>query len=175
MLSLVPVLGVMLIRNEARFIANLRTADPGVAALRRFCAFIAGRMVRNPGRYSFIGFAVVALLALYYSGLKPSYRLADQAPDREQATAASRLLDQELTGSNPVDVLIEFPPGAGLYAPQTLATIADVHKALEAQRGVGNVWSLDTLRRWLADKMGETGVAVLKQYVDLLPKFLVRL
>ena len=172
--SLVPVLGVVLIRDERRFIANLRTADPGVAALRRFCAFIAGRMVRRPAAYSLIAVAVVAGLAFVYSGIRPSYRLADQVPDRQHATAASHLLDKELTGSNPIDVLIEFPPGASLYSPATLATIADVHKALEAQKGVGNVWSLETLRRWLAEKMGETSVAVLKEYVDLLPRFLVR-
>ena len=38
---------------------------------------------------------------------------------------------------------------------QTLATIADVHKTLESEPGVGNVWSLETLRRWLTEKMGE--------------------
>ena len=55
-----------------------------------------------------------------------------------------------------------------------MATIADVHKTLETEPGVGNVWSLETLRRWLAEKMGLTGVDVLKQYVDVLPRYLVR-
>jgi predicted RND superfamily exporter protein len=173
-LSLVPVLGVLLIRDEARFIADLRTADPGVTVLRRFCAWIAGRMVRRPGLYSLIALIVVAGLSFVYSGVSPSYRLADQVPDREQATHASSRLDAELTGSNPIEVLIDLPPGKSLYDPETLATIADVHKALEGQPGVGNVWSLETLRRWLAEKMGQTGADVLKQYVDLLPRYLVR-
>ena len=83
-------------------------------------------------------------------------------------------LDAELTGSNPIDVLITFPPGADLYAPQTLATIADVHRTLETEPGVGNVWSLETLRRWLAEKMGLTSIAALKQYVSYLPRYLVQ-
>jgi uncharacterized protein len=173
-LSLVPVLGVLLIRDEARFIADLRTADPGVTVLRRFCAWIAGRMVRKPGLYSLIALIVVAALGFVYAGVSPSYRLADQVPDREQATQASSRLDAELTGSNPIEVLIGLPPGKSLYDPETLATIADVHKALEGQPGVGNVWSLETLRRWLAEKLGQTGADVLKQYVDLLPRYLVR-
>ncbi len=173
-LSLVPVFGVLLIGDEARFIANLKAADPGVTALRRFCAWIARRMVLRPALYSLVALAVVGVLAFDYSGLKPSYRLADQVPDREQATQASRRLDAELTGSNPIDVLITFPPGAGLYAPQTLATIADVHKTLETERGVGNVWSLETLRRWLAERMGLTSVDTLKQYVSYIPRYLVR-
>ncbi len=173
-LSLVPVLGVLLIGDEAQFIARLKTADPGVTALRSFCAWIARRMVVRPALYSLLGLAVVAGLAFDYSRLQPSYRLADQVPDRGHATQASSRLDAELTGSNPIDVLITFPAGADLYAPQTLATIADVHKALESEPGVGNVWSLETLRRWLAEKMGLTGVDTLKQYVDVLPRYLVR-
>ena len=87
---------------------------------------------------------------------------------------ASGRLDAKLTGANPIDVLIEFPNGASLYAPQTLDTIAEVHRALEQQAGVGNVWSLETLRRWLAQKLGKSDVATLRQYVDLLPQYLVR-
>ncbi|MBV9288566.1 MAG: MMPL family transporter, partial [Hyphomicrobiales bacterium] len=173
-LSLVPVFGILLIRDEARFVATLRTADPGVAALRGFCAFIAGRMVHRAGGFSLAGLIAVAILGFVYSGLKPSYRLADEVPNREHVTEASQRLDKELAGSNPIDALIEFPAGADLYAPETLSTIADVHKALESQPGVGNVWSLETLRRWLQEKMGLTGAGILKQYVDVLPRYLVR-
>ncbi|HZZ60859.1 MAG TPA: MMPL family transporter [Roseiarcus sp.] len=173
-LSLLPVFGVLLIGDEARFIANLKSADPGVTALRRFCAWVARRMVLRPAFYALVALAVVGALAFDYSGLRPSYRLADQVPDRAQATKASSRLDKELAGSNPIEVLITFPPGAGLYAPQTLATIGDVHKTLETEPGVGNVWSLETLRRWLAEKMGVTGVDALKQYIDVIPRYLVR-
>jgi uncharacterized protein len=131
-------------------------------------------MVRRPGVFSLVGLVVIAGLGFVYSGLQPSYRLSDQVPDREQATVASGRLDAELAGSNPVYVLITLPPGTGLYAPQTLATIADTHTALESQPGIGNVWSLETLRRWLAEKMGEAGAGVLNQYVDRLPRFLAR-
>ena len=60
------------------------------------------------------------------------------------------------------------------YSPETLQTIAEVHATVEKQAGVGNVWSLETLRRWLAEKAGTTDVATLKEYVDLLPVHLVR-
>src|SRR5581483_6843665 len=57
---------------------------------------------------------------------------------------------------------------------QTLQTIADVHSAVEKTAGVGTVWSLETLRRWLAEKSGKSDVATLKQYVDVIPKYLVQ-
>jgi uncharacterized protein len=173
-LSLVPTLGVLLIRDEARLVASLKAADPGVTTLRRFCGWIAGRMVSRPALFSLVDLVVVAVLAVVYSGLEPSYRLADEVPDKEQALTASGRLDAEISGSNPVQVLVTFPPGLTLYTPQTLATIADVQGVLESQPGVGNVWSLESLRRWLAEQMGVTSVAALRQYVDELPVFLVR-
>jgi predicted RND superfamily exporter protein len=109
-----------------------------------------------------------------YANLQPRYRLADQVPDKRQAVAASNRLDAKLTGANPVNVLIQFPKGELLYSPETLQTIADVHATVEHEAGVGNVWSLETLRRWLAEKAGSSDVATLKEYVSLIPEHLVR-
>jgi len=170
----VPLLGVLLIRNEAEFVAAVRNMDTALNVLRRFCGWIAVQMVARPGLYSLISLLVVAVLSLGYGQLQPRYRLADQVPDREQAVKASGRLDVKLTGANPFDVYIQFPKGASLYAPETLAVIADVHALLEHQRGVGNVWSLDTLRRWLAEKLHKSDVETLKEYVDLLPPYLTR-
>ncbi len=111
---------------------------------------------------------------MVYSNLEPRYRLADQVPDKQQAVAASGRLDAKLTGANAIDVLIEFPKGASLYSDDTLKTIADVHSLVEKQAGVGNVWSLETLRRWLTEKAGSSDVATLKEYVSVIPEYLVR-
>src|SRR5213080_915919 len=173
-LSLVPVFGVLLVRNEQRFAEKFKTADSGVQMLRNFCYWIAVRMVSRPGLFSLLALLLVAGLGYIYATLEPRYRLADQVPDKRQAVAASSRLDAKLTGANPIDVLIEFPKGASLYAPETLKTIADVHAMVEKSAGVGNVWSLETLRRWLAEKAGTTDVATLKQYVSVIPEHLVR-
>src|SRR6195952_2208247 len=173
-LSLVPVFGVLLVRNEKVFAVKFQTADAGVQALRNFCYWIAVRMVGRPGLFSLIALLFVGGLGVVYANLEPRYRLADQVPDKQQAVEASGRLDAKLTGANPIDVLIEFPKGASLYAPDTLQTIADVHSLVEKQAGVGNVWSLETLRRWLAEKAGSSDVATLKEYVSLIPEYLVR-
>jgi len=172
-LVLMPLLGALTLRDDSAFAAQVARADLGVEALRRFCGIVAARMVRRPGLYSLAGFLVVAGLGLGFANLEPRYRLADQVPDKQQAVAASNRLDAKLTGANPIDILIEFPPGASLYAPETLEVIANVHAILEKQKGVGNVWSLETLRRWLIEA-GKPGTAILKQYVDILPKHLTR-
>ena len=170
----VPLLGVLLIRNEAEFVAAVRNMDNALDVLRRLCGWIAVRMVTRPGLYSLISLLVVAGLSLGYTQLQARYRLADQVPDREQAVKASLRLDIKLTGANPFDVYIQLPKGSSLYSPETLAVISDVHSLLEHQPGIGNVWSLDTLRRWLAEKLNKTDVETLKQYVDMLPPYLTR-
>ena len=173
-LSLVPVFGVLLVRKENVFATTIKGADKGVEALRAFCAWIAVRMVGRPALFSLIALLVVGGLGTIYANLQPRYRLADQVPDKQQAVAASSRLDAKLTGANPIDVLIEFPKGKSLYDKETLDTIAAVHSIIEKQAGVGNVWSLETLRRWLAEKAGRSDVEILKQYVDMLPAYLVR-
>ncbi|HEX9211226.1 MAG TPA: MMPL family transporter [Bradyrhizobium sp.] len=173
-LSLVPVFGVLLVRNEKVFATKFQSADAGVQALRNFCYWIAVRMVGRPGLFSLIAVLFVASLGVVYANLQPRYRLADQVPDKRQAVAASNRLDAKLTGANPVNVLIQFPKGESLYSPETLQTIADVHATVEKAAGVGNVWSVETLRRWLAEKAGSGDVATLKEYVSLIPEHLVR-
>lgn len=173
-LSLVPVFGVLLVRKENVFAAKIKGTDKGVEMLRAFCAWIAVRMVGRPGLFSLIALLVVVGLGAIYASLEPRYRLADQVPDKQQAVEASSRLDAKLAGANPIDVLIEFPKGRSLYDKETLDTIAAVHAVVEKQAGVGNVWSLETLRRWLAEKAGRSDVAILKEYVDLLPPYLVR-
>ena len=172
-LILVPLLGLLLVRNVDRLTVASRGSDAGVQALRRFCAFVAARMVSHPGLYSAIAVLVVAGLGFAYAHLQPSYRLAEQVPDKEQAVQASGKLDKQLTGANPVDVLVEFPPGQTLYSADTLAVIAAVHRTVEKQAGLGNVWSLETLRRWLAEKAGDNSAGTLQRYVGYLPKYLV--
>jgi predicted RND superfamily exporter protein len=172
-ITVLPLLGVLLVRREAAFAARLKGADSAIDGLRAFCSWIALRVVARPGLYSLISLSIVAGLAVIYSNLDARYRLADQVPDKQQAVAASHRLDTKLTGSNPIDVLIELPRGATIYDPQALATLGEVHSILEKQAGVGNVWSIETLRRWLAEKLGKSDIATLKEYVGYLPDHLV--
>ena len=100
-LSLVPLLGVLLVRRESDFAAKIQQgSDFGVQALRSFCSWIAVRMVSHPGLYSLLAVLLVAGLGFIYATLEPRYRLADQVPDKRQAVAASSRLDAKLTGAN---------------------------------------------------------------------------
>ncbi|MEQ8823742.1 MAG: MMPL family transporter [Filomicrobium sp.] len=176
----VPTLAVLLVRKEDHPIARPEDEKGGVGVLQKVTDAVVGFSARNPVPLSLAGIAAVLLTGLIYAQLEPRYRLADQVPDQEQALAGSASLDKKLTGANPVHVMIELPQkakgastDASLYDAETLNTIAEAHRILEDRAGLGNVWSLDSLRRWLAEA-GDDSVETIKTYVDILPEHLVR-
>ena len=173
-ISLVPLLTRTLIgRNTRPLVANLKSQDWAMNALKRFCAWIAEIGVRHPKTVVALGLLIVIAFGAIYTTLPPRYRLADQVPDREQAVAASEQLDAKLTGANPLHVMVDWPRGKTLYDPDVLKVIGDIHAIVEDQSGVGNVWSIETLRRWLA-KTGEDKPDKLKEYMGILPDYLTQ-
>lgn len=173
-ITLVPLLTRTLIpRNAKAYAAKLKSHDKAMNALKRFCGWVAEWGVRYPHIVVVLGLLVVVGFGAIYVTLPPRYRLADQVPDREQAVAASEQLDAKLTGANPLHVMIDYPKDKTLYDPDVLKVIGDVHSIVESQSGVGNVWSIETLRRWLA-KTQEDTPDKLKEYVSILPDYLTK-
>jgi len=170
----VPTLAVLLIRREQAPTAIAAEArGDGVGALTRASDWIVRRIAYSPLPYFLLGLTAVVLSGLAYVQLEPHYRLADQVPDQEHALAATSRLDQKLTGANPVHVMIQMKGGQSLYDPSTFEVIARAHAVLENVAGLGNVWSLESLRRWLAEA-GDDRIETVKGYVNVLPEHLVR-
>src|ERR1700709_788607 len=89
-LSLVPVFGVLLVRNEKVFAVKFQGADAGVQMLRNFCYWIAVRMVSRPGLFSLIAVIFVGGLAVVYANLEPRYRLPAPGAGNTHAAAGAR-------------------------------------------------------------------------------------
>jgi hypothetical protein len=68
--------------------------------------------------------------------------------------------------------MVQWKTGADLFDDKTVKVIAEAHAVLEKAAGLGNVWSLDSLRRWLKDA-GDDRIETLQKYVGYLPKHLV--
>jgi predicted RND superfamily exporter protein len=168
-----PLLALLLIRNEKTLARDHSPADGMMDALGKFVGALVDRVVKHAVLYTLIGLALFGYFAFLHLKLEPRYRLADQVPDREQAVAASGRIDSKLTGANPFHVMISWTNGASLYDPATLNVIEATHVALEKAAGLGNVWSLESLRRWLREH-GDDNVETVKKYVKLLPEHLVR-
>lgn len=170
MLSL-PVFGLALLR--ARPDGKPAPGDKAIAWLGDVIGRIVDSVLRHPVPFAVGGLALFALCLAAHISLAPRYRLADQVPDREQAVAATSQLDRKLTGGNPVHVMISWSNKLPINDPKVLAVTADAHAVLEKEAGLGNVWSLDSLRRWL-DAAGEGSPEAVKRYLALLPEHLVR-
>lgn len=171
----VPTLAALFVAREKHVLAHPEDERGGVGMLQRFTDRVMGSAARRPLLFTLLGMAAVVLTGMAYVQLEPRYRLADQVPDQEQALAGSAALDQKLTGANPVHVMIQLPKDGThtLFDDETLAAIQAAHDILEKRAGLGNVWSLDSLRRWLAEA-GEHDIETVKRYVSILPEHLVR-
>jgi uncharacterized protein len=168
-----PLLAIFFVSKDSAVAARLAEQDAAMNGLRRISAWIAARVVRRPLAFAALGLGLVIGFGVAHVSLEPRYRLADQVPDREQAVAAAGRLDTKLTGANPVDVLVELPSEINIFDSRALGMIGEIHSVVESQAGVGNVWSIETLVRWLAES-GQNDVATLQQYVSLLPAHLTR-
>jgi hypothetical protein len=170
----VPTLAALLIPREtapAKDVAPNR--DGGFGVLGTITESIVRRVIAAPLAFSIAGLIAVVLTGLAYVQLVPQYRLADQVPDKEHALAATERLDQKLTGANPVHVMIRWASGQSLFEDRTLATIAAAHTVLEKEAGLGNVWSMESLRRWLREA-GDSNIETVKRYIAILPEHLVQ-
>ena len=172
-LLVLPLLGLLLIRNEGSLARDRSPADRLMDGLGKIVGWIVDRVVHWPLTTTLVALGSFLFLGHAYLQLEPRYRLADQVPDREQALGATERIDQKLTGANPVHIMIEWKTGESIYAPGPLGVIAAAHEVLEKQAGLGNVWSLESLRRWLK-QAGDDSPETVKKYVGYLPEHLVR-
>jgi predicted RND superfamily exporter protein len=168
-----PLLGIFFIRNEAKLARDRSPADRLMDGLGELVGWIVDRVVRRPLLTSLIALTALGLCGWAYLQLEPRYRLADQVPDREQALGATGRIDEKLTGANPVHIMIEWKTGESLYSSRPMEVIRKAHEILENQAGLGNVWSLESLRRWLKEA-GDDSPETIKKYVGYLPEHLVR-
>ena len=173
----VPLLSVFLLRDtsgEERESQVHEEKGPQsflARGLSKLSAVLAERSRVHAVGYALTGYVLTLLLGAAYMSLEPRYQLADQVPDREEAISAGGRIDEKLVGANPVHIMIELGERQRLYSRETLELIAEAQKIMEQSEKLGNVWSLEVLRRWLIEK-GEISTATLQKYVDLLPRTL---
>ncbi|HFB2048193.1 MAG: MMPL family transporter [Hyphomicrobiaceae bacterium] len=167
----VPTLAVFLVRCEPSHEHYEAEDNSAMRFLKLITENIVKKVASSPTRWFAVGVITVGLTGFTYFQLEPRYRLADQVPDKEQALKATAHLDTKLTGTNPIHIMIEWSTKASIYDDETISVIAAAHNVLEKQAGLGNVWSLESLRQWLASA-GDTRTETIKGYVRILPTHL---
>ena len=174
-ITMVPTLAVLLLRDEKNLIAHQETKNHGITLLDRICEWLAGWIVPRHRSLAVTGVVLVILSTLLYVNLKPYYRLSDIVPDGGEAAHVLEHLEQKLEGVHPLYVMIEWPEGESVYTEKNLKAIAETDRMLRAQKTIDNVWSADVIRRWLG---GDDGKAVsaeeLQAYMEKLPAHLPR-
>ncbi len=170
-MAVVPSLSYLLIGNEERFRQTDASRLGMMHRVDRFCLWLSRWVAPHHVKISAVaGLLLVALLATHLQ-LEPRYRLSDQIPQDREAMAGAERLDQKLTGVQPIHIMVRWQDSQRLFDDEVLNAIAGAHAIMERGSKVGNVWSLDTMNRWLA-RSGEDAEQYLQPYIDLLPAHL---
>ena len=173
-LSLVPAFGVLLIRNEARFVARLKIADAGVAGLRRFCAWIAVRMVSHPAAFSLAGFVAVAVSASLTRACSRATGSPIRSPTRNRRSRRADGLTRRSPDQTRSMSWLRSLPERLFMRPKRSRRSPKSTRSFRASLASATCGRSKSLRQWLARQMALPDVSVLQQYVDKLPLFLVR-
>ena len=170
---LLPIMVILLFRDEKEFLQSETNRHKAINWLETICANFAAWLQVRYRVLAIVGLSLFALFSALHFQLEPRYRLSDQVPDNKQSIATSERLDAKLTGAHPVHVMLEWPEGKDVTDPEVIKALAGTHSLIEKQSGVGNVWSVETLRRWLINA-GETQPGALANYLKQLPAHLVQ-
>ncbi len=168
---ILPTLVVLLFGDKEEFAQTEMKRHHAITWLEEACTKLAGWLRVHYGPVAILGLGLVAIFTALHLQLESRYRLSDQVPDSKQSIAASQRLDVKLTGAHPVHIMLRWPDGEEVTSPRIIKAIAETHRLVEKQSGIGNVWSVETLNRWLKDA-GKSEPGVLKDYLGKLPKHL---
>ncbi|MEM8626731.1 MAG: MMPL family transporter, partial [Pseudomonadota bacterium] len=108
----------------------------------------------------------VLCLALHLS-LEPNYALSDEVPTTNSSIKTAKLLEARLSGAQPLHIMVTWPEGETITSPRVRAALEQVHDLQSRQPAVTNVWSVDTLRRWLVENDAYTDEKFLEYIADL--------
>ncbi len=171
-IMIVPMLSVLLIRNEEKFVKEEVTRSVAIDWLGRGCTSLADWLRTRHIPIAVLGLVLVSIFIAAHLQLEPRYRLSDQVPDSKQSRFAAERLDAKLTGAYPVHIMIRWPKTKTISSQDVINAIAESHTLLERQPNIGNVWSLDTLARWLKENVGDASPEIIIDYLEKLPKHL---
>ncbi len=168
----VPALCMLTLGDETKFRETEERKAQGIVWLTGLCRRLGEKLDGNYHTVMRVGLALFALFALAHWQLVPNYRLSDQVPNNKESVSASERLDERLTGAHPIHVMLQWPSDKTVRSQEMLDIIMDVHSVMTQHPSIGNVWSVDTLRQWLAG-IGVTEVKEIGTYIDRLPDNLV--
>ena len=166
---LVPVLVLLLYKDKSEFLRTESDRHHAMTRLEDFCVGLADWLAPRYWQVAGVGVALMVAFSALHLQLEPRYRLSDQVPDKRQSIDASKRLDVKLTGAHPIHVQLTWEDGKSINSPDVIAAIRKSHELIESQPGIGNIWSLETLRRWLKG-VGETGDDALYGYLRRLAR-----
>ncbi|MGI9378774.1 MAG: efflux RND transporter permease subunit, partial [Methyloligellaceae bacterium] len=171
---IVPLGTLLLIGDEDRFLEKEESRNRIMQRLVSVCTNLARWVEPRAFILALASVIIVSGLTHAHLQLQPGYRLSDQVPDNRESIEAGIEIDQRLSGSFPIHIMITWNAPRKLSDPKVMEAIGAAHGVLERGDRVGNVWSLHTLRQWLSESEVQPTSDRVLNYYEKLPLSLQR-
>ncbi|MEM7619005.1 MAG: MMPL family transporter [Pseudomonadota bacterium] len=168
----VPTLSYLWLEDAKDFQKKETQKASRLAKIEKMCEGIANWVLPRHIPIAITGLILVTAFTYQHLQLEPQYRLSDQLPNNKQAVAASERLDAKLTGAIPVHIMMQWPKDKAIEDREVQQVIAKAHSLFESYDDIGNVWSVETLRRWVNQNVGTDDPKRVIDYVNKMPKHL---
>ena len=169
-IAAVPALFVLLARERRLEDQKEKPVETvPLLLINRTCSGLAHGLVRWHRPIAVGGVALLLVLTAVHLNVPAHYRLSDLVPQNQQSATVAQQLEKRLAGIYPVTVMVTWPEGLDISSSRMTSAIADIHRAVEQTGGVSNVWSAETLRRWLAET-GHSSSDDLRTFLSKMPR-----
>ncbi len=168
----VPTLCYLWINDENKFREAEKEKGKQLNRMASFCTSLAHWITPRYLTISLFSGLLMGLFIAMHLQLLPHYKLSDQLPDNKNIIETSKLIDEKLSGAFPVHVMIKMPKEAKLESKEVLELIEKSHNIVEQEPIVGNVWSLEILRRWVFQNIEKDKEKNFLEYLGKMPEHL---
>lgn len=170
----VPALAYISIGDENEFRESEKEKSQILEKMEVMCGNLARWVSPRFLVISFTSALMICMFTAMHFQLNPHYKLSDQLPDHINVVAASEMIDDKLHGSYPIHVMVELPVGADgkpaeLHSNRVMSVMARTHKTIESQDVIGNVQSLELLRRWVFENFNTFKGKNFAKYIEEIP------
>lgn len=144
----IPPLGKLMLGRNPNRAPGWGKAEPIHRFFDRLSEIAAGWVMRFPARIAATGAIAALLCGSLYALNETQYQYKDNLPQGNPASIAINKIDDKLSGTDTLTVLIEWPADKKPTKGKMLDAINEAHAIMMAEPKLGQVSSLHNVEQW---------------------------
>lgn len=147
-MATVPPLALLLLKRAAPIEAGWGKADPIHRVVDAASNWSASLVREWPRAIALSGVLLAIAAGALYALNKPQYQYQDNLPEGNSALQAIETVNEKLSGTNTLRLLIQWPEGQKPSSDELLEVSREAHQVIASHPSIAGVSSLFSLEEW---------------------------